>query len=329
MVAALSDDRYRALFNLHALLRDIDRFRRHDAVESSFRERLSNIQADVGRMVGSMSTEGALDAVREKLEDLARAVREYSPKYSLPDANELRHEWLRFRAHVGPCYEACAQALRRHESVRVPSLRPTNYMRSAAHLVAGLAAIATLEFILPMWVLPYLTAAMAATCWILEIKRRRCQQFNNKIFGFFKPIAHPREAHHVNSATWFVTALFALSLLQSTLAAAIAIAVLAIADPAAGVIGRRWGRTKIVNGRTLEGGLTFLLVGTAVSSLVIYWLHPEASVWPINLVVAGSAGLCGAIAELFSKHLDDNLTIPIATATATLVAGTAAGLPMW
>ncbi len=330
MTQIISSESQRVLLELHALLRDIDPSRWRDGIDAAFRDRLSRIQVGAAQMMAAARSEGKMDAVRERLDELARAVRDYSPRQSLPTKQALREEWLTFRKRVAPCYEACAHTLRR-QAIQVPSLRPTNYARSLFHVLAGLGSIALLEFVLPLWTLPWITGSVALTCWSLEATRRIWPAWNRTLFKFvfFRVIAHPREVHHVNSATWYVTSLFVLSLLQSHLVGAVALAVLAFADPAAAAIGRRWGRTSLIHGRTLEGSLTFVVVGTAAALLGMHLLHPEVSMWPTTLAVAASAAVLGGIAELFSKRLDDNLTVPLSAAAGTVAASFLTGLSMW
>lgn len=330
MTQTLSNESERVLLELHALLRDIDPSRWRDGVESAFRERLGRIQAGAAHMVAAARADGKMDLARERLDELARAIRDYSPRQSLPSKQALRDEWLTFRKRVAPCYEACAHALRR-EAIEVPSLRPTNYARSIFHVFSGLGSIALLEFVLPLWFLPWLTGGLALVCWTLETTRRIWPAWNTLLFKFifFKVISHPRERHHVNSATWYITALFVLSLLQSHLVGAVALAVLAVADPAAATIGRRFGKTQLIHGRTLEGSLAFAVTGTAAALLTMHLLHPEAAVWPATLAVGASAAVFGALAELFSKRLDDNLTVPLSAAAGTVAAAFVTGLSMW
>jgi dolichol kinase len=77
-----------------------------------------------------------------------------------------------------------------------------------------------------------------------------------------------------------------------------AILVLALADPAASWIGRRWGKRRVGTGTFLGTGV-FVAVATAV-------LFPFVGV-PIALLVAvGTAGV-----EILPWPLDDNLVVPL------------------
>ena len=134
-------------------------------------------------------------------------------------------------------------------------------------------------------------------------------------------IAHEQERFRVNSATWYMTALLLLTLTFSPLLCVVAVAVLGFGDPLAGIAGRRWGRVRLVNGRTLEGTAVFVAVGTLAAmgamQLVEHSLTPGVA-WATAL----AAALAGGMAELLSRRVDDNLSIPLtaaAAATATML----------
>ena len=82
-------------------------------------------------------------------------------------------------------------------------------------------------------------------------------------------------------------------------------------DPFAALIGRRFGTVALINGRTAQGTLAFFITGFAAAVLALSWFHPDVAIVRMAL---GAASF-GAIAELVSRRLDDNLTIPIAAAT--------------
>ena len=141
-------------------------------------------------------------------------------------------------------------------------------------------------------------------------------RLNDFLMGMMGKLAHPHEAWRVNSATWYATACVILALIWNLPVASLGIAVLGFADPAAAIIGRRYGRIKLVNGRTLEGTATFIAVGTLVATPWLAFVWGMAPGLALKLAFFGS--LAGGIAELFSRRVDDNLSIPVATALTAL-----------
>jgi dolichol kinase len=164
-------------------------------------------------------------------------------------------------------------------------------------------------------------AVVAAAGWTMEAARRRSPAANVLLMRLFAPVAHPHERHRVNSSTWYVTALLALAIFGPLRAAEIGVLVLALADPAAGIVGRRFGRTRLLAGRSLEGSLAFFAVGAAAAFAWLSLLSALPRPAAIVLAVAGAAA--GALAELASTRLDDNFTVPVAAAAAVAAAGIA------
>jgi len=166
--------------------------------------------------------------------------------------------------------------------------------------------------------LPWVAGSIAGTFWVLEALRRPFPRFNVLLMRFFRPIAHTAEAHRVNSATWYMTALTLLALTQSTFLCVVGVAVLGFADPAASFFGRRWGRVPLVRGRTLEGTVGFVVAGTIVATAALQLVGPRPTLG-LALLVAFASALAGAVAELLSRRLDDNFTIPLVSATTAFV----------
>ena len=82
-------------------------------------------------------------------------------------------------------------------------------------------------------------------------------------------------------------------------------------DAAAALIGRRFGRIRLVNGKSLEGTIAFVTAGYAMLALVLAW-SGCGGIW---YAAAVPAVIAGALVELFQKQLriDDNFSIPLAT----------------
>lgn len=107
---------------------------------------------------------------------------------------------------------------------------------------------------------------------------------------------------------------YAISILLTILTfpktiALVAIYTLAVADPASAVVGIRFGRHRIVEGRSVEGSLAFF-----VATLAIAWtvLGSEAGATPrMRAGASFSIALAAALGEMLPLRIDDNLTIPL------------------
>ena len=196
--------------------------------------------------------------------------------------------------------------------------RPTNITRTAVH--AGAAAVAiTAVLTLPSraWLIA-IPGAFAVYAWSMEVARRLSPRVNDVLMRFYAPIAHPQERHRVNSATWFGTALLILALFATPPAMIAGCAILGVADPIAGIVGRRWGRHRLRNGRSLEGALGFFVAGTVTAAFALGAVG-AGSVGMV-LALAAVCALAGALTELLSARLDDNLTIPLVVGTIATLA---------
>ena len=77
-----------------------------------------------------------------------------------------------------------------------------------------------------------------------------------------------------------------------------------IGDPAAFLVGSRYGKIRIINEKTVEGSIAFFL-----SVFIVLMLLGQ------GLFTTLIASATGSIVEHISgKYIDDNATIPIATA---------------
>ena len=103
-----------------------------------------------------------------------------------------------------------------------------------------------------------------------------------------------------------------------------AIFTLAIADPLSAIIGIKYGKHRIVEGKSLEGSAAFL-VSTMVVCFLIFISIPGNNFWPV-LANAFFLGLFGSAFEMIPLKLDDNLTIPLFTATILWILAATTGL---
>lgn len=254
--------------------------------------------------------EGDVEQARQHWNAIEGLLREH-----MPEASDVRDAWMDFRTRLHPKYEALADALR-GQHVELPSLRPTNYTRSIFHVGSAFLALLFIQYT-PWDILSVVAIVLALMGWTMEISRRRSERINALLMRLFSHVSHPHERFRVNSATWYTTALALLGMTQSPAACALAVTALGVGDPAAALIGRRYGKTRIVHGRSLEGTLTFFAVSTVASLAVLQIWHAEFGLGTA-LIIASIASAAGALTELYSGRVDDNFSIPVVTGLVTL-----------
>ncbi|MCB9672620.1 MAG: hypothetical protein H6734_24295 [Alphaproteobacteria bacterium] len=276
-----------------------------------------------------------LEAVRDAAELLFAALGPTAPealyhvaheldalREALPHPGEVPDErtaWLDLRVALSPLYEAFALAVKRAGG-KAKHLHPTNLKRSFVHLVSGLLVVACFELVFTQWT-GFLTAtAFVLWAWPLEAARRVSPTVNRWCMAFFGPIARDHERYRINSATWYGSALWVLSVSAYGPAGVLGLLALAVGDPLAGLVGRTYGSTRIWGGKSLEGTFAFAVASMAVGYLYLIAFHLDLAGSFTLLGLAALAGVTGAVVELASTRLEDNFTIPVLTAWVCQVA---------
>jgi dolichol kinase len=181
---------------------------------------------------------------------------------------------------------------------RTDGLQP---WRRLAHVVCG-AGIALVVYTLEPQSVPsrWLLGGLLGITFLADAYRLRSDALNRFVFRTFGALMCPREARRL-SLTWFLLGVFLALWFPGEGVAVAAILVLSLADPAASVVGRLWGRRPLGKG-TLEGTLAFFATALAV-------LFPFVGI-PAALAVAAFV----SVVEVLPTGMDDNLLIPVATA---------------
>lgn len=319
MSEVLARDSRQLVLDLHSCLKELDPARFRADLIHRLSDQLRSIRGRIDALLDRWPAE-TMAQLRTGLSRLSSTLQ------SVPKQAGIDESWAEFREQLQSVYEDLAAHLRGLE-VHVPSLRPTNYSRNGFHVAWGLIALFLVEVVLSTNGMIIAACLFAGAGWSAEIGRRKSARINRFMMWLFGPVAHPHEKHRINSATWYATALVVISLIQSPIVAGIAVLVLGFADPAAALIGRPFGKTKLINGRSLEGTATFLAVGFMAAIGYLRLGHPEIAAAPA-FGIAIAAGLAGALAELLSRRIDDNLSIPLAVAAASLAAATLFGVSL-
>lgn len=114
------------------------------------------------------------------------------------------------------------------------------------------------------------------------------------------------EFQKFSSMTSFLMAIFIVFLIFPEEVAYLCLAFIIFGDMAAKLIGLKYGKTRIIHTRTLEGSLGFL-TGCIFAGYVLLLIFD----FRFSYLVIGA--FCATLAELFSFSMDDNFTVGIIT----------------
>lgn len=167
--------------------------------------------------------------------------------------------------------------------------------RKIVHMFFGVG-IAALAYVLPKDLMVLLLAASIFVGFILAegVLRGYCIPLVSLLIRNLE-----RDGEYPGKGAFYFTAsaLFCVLIFESAVSVP-AILSLAVLDGAATLVGLRWGRHRITNGKSVEGSAGGVLVNTLV---LLFLLPPLAAI---------SASVAAGIVELISP-VDDNLTIPV------------------
>ena len=198
------------------------------------------------------------------------------------------------------------------EFLHEPPVAPAIWPRRLFHLLAGSSLPVAILF-LPEETAQWLLIAGSLLAVAAEVLRGLIPSVNDwmvRRLPFFKA----SERRQVTGATYlWLSATFLVFVFERDVAA-LALLFLAVGDPAAALIGARDHRARVF-GKSLAGSFAFACV--ALGAGLLATLHPDV---PLAWWIVPGA-VIAALAELAPLPLDDNLTVPIASAAAmTLLA---------
>lgn len=159
----------------------------------------------------------------------------------------------------------------------------------------------------------YLASALAVISIIFilfDILKARFKPFKSFILGLFGKVLRESElGGGMTAATIvFASASFTILIFRQEIAIA-ALVFLSLGDSAAALVGKHFGRIKLVGSRTLAGSLAALNT-CLLASLAILLVSPQFG-WKITPVTLLVGSVVATLSELFDLPLDDNFRIPV------------------
>jgi dolichol kinase len=317
---AVADQLFPLSCELHRFVTNLQKPRLADGKwAGSVRQRCQELSEKVSAARASVEEQSR--ALRLSLERISSHLRAYAQE--LEENRNISRLKETYRS-LSQGYELLRVELERYRkqyAVRDASplrrLKTTNYARNIFHMVMGLTGVLLYEYVLTHRQTSMVIVSLCTLFLTLEALRRFFPRWNDfMVDRLFGAISRPWERHQVNSSTWYAIGLAVVTVFFPKLAAQVGVLVLAFGDPVATLVGKAWGRRKLWKEKSFIGSGAFVLASFVVTSAFLF-LVPNGLAVGSRIALALSVSLGGAVAELFSDRVDDNLTIPILCAEIT------------
>lgn len=146
-------------------------------------------------------------------------------------------------------------------------------------------------------------AFLAAGAVTIDILRVRVPAFKAWLYKYLGGIFRVYETVTFSGASFILFGALLSVLIFSRRVAQLVITFIVLGDIAAALVGKRWGRHKLIGNSTIEGSLAFFVASFAGSLFIT----------PFPLWQKLVAAIFATIVEMLPLKIDDNLTVPILT----------------
>ncbi len=188
-------------------------------------------------------------------------------------------------------------------------------MRYGSELVRKAIHVASLAIPIGLYLAPVAASRRAllllsATVLMVDVVRLYEPHVRTVFYLLLGRIVREHERFNLLGSTYLLLSSLVCIYAFSKHVAVASLSFLVVGDSMAALIGRRWGRIRILD-KTLEGSLACL-----VSCLLIGWFYPGHVLTPL-MIVAGA--VVATLFELLPIPLDDNVRIPLAAGFAMTI----------
>ena len=134
----------------------------------------------------------------------------------------------------------------------------------------------------------------------VELVKWLSPHFGAFFFRIFTPLLRKHERKGaVTGATYYLMSAFLCIFFFAKTLAIVCIFFMVLGDMAAALVGEKWGRTKLLGSKSLEGSAACFIVCVAIALV------------QLNPIIAVIGAFVATVVELIPVPIDDNLTVPL------------------
>ncbi len=171
-------------------------------------------------------------------------------------------------------------------------------LRKTTHLAGFFIPLIYIVLDKPKMIL--IAGAFVGIAVIVELLKWVSESFRELFFRFFEFILRRHERKGaITGATYYIIGTFLCIVIFDKNIAIVSVFFIVLGDTAAALVGKAWGRIKLIGRKSLEGSAACFIVCAVIS---VFWIDP---------VIGITGAFVATLAELLPMRIDDNLTVPI------------------
>ena len=181
-------------------------------------------------------------------------------------------------------------------------------LRKSTHLAGLIFPI--LYFFLDKPIMKIIVGGVALFAICVEFAKWLFPKFRAMFFQYLKILLRSHEKQGaITGATYYLIGVFLCIVIFEKSVAIACILFIILGDTAAALVGKRWGRTKLIGNKSLEGSAACFGV---CSLITLFLINPiVGTTGAINPIVCITGAFFATLTELLPLRIDDNLTVPL------------------